>query len=237
MVIDPLAGSSWSTPGTVEGFRTGDPNAELMRFAAQELARVPGGTVVDIGCGAGRNAVPLAEMGWDVVGTDLSWPMLCGAANRARDAVRIRLQLALAPMERLPIIDGGADLVIAHGIWNLARTAAEFRAAVDEAARVAKPGAGLFVFTFSRHTLPPEVEPLRDEVFVYTEFSGAPQCFLTERQLLDELARGGFVQEAGVPVREYNRAQRGTLRGGWAPVTYEGIFRRVSPSSPALRRT
>ena len=49
------------------------------------------------------------------------------------------------------------------------------------------PGGGLFVFTFSRHTLPPDTQPVPGESFVFTQFSGAPQCFLTEPQLLTEL--------------------------------------------------
>jgi ubiquinone/menaquinone biosynthesis C-methylase UbiE len=53
-------------------------------------------------------------------------------------------------MDRLPLGDASIDLVVAHGIWNLARSAAEFRRAIAEAARVARPDAGLFVFTFSR---------------------------------------------------------------------------------------
>ena len=64
-------------------------------------------------------------------------------------------------MDRLPLADRSCDFVIAHGIWNLARSAVEFRRAVAEAARVAAPGAALFVFTFSRHTFPPETAPER----------------------------------------------------------------------------
>jgi ubiquinone/menaquinone biosynthesis C-methylase UbiE len=63
-------------------------------------------------------------------------------------------------MERIPVRDRSFDLVIAHGIWNLARSAAQFRRALDEAARVAKPGAGLFVFRFSRNTLPTQTAPV-----------------------------------------------------------------------------
>ncbi len=147
-MMDPLAGSAWSAPGTVEGFKRSLPNAVLMGFAQQELRRSAGACVLDIGCGAGRNAVALAQMGWHVVGTDLSWPMLCAAAERRREDRAGRLHLVLAPMDRIPARDRSFDLVIAHGIWNLARSAVQFRQAVGEAARVAKPGAGLFVFTF-----------------------------------------------------------------------------------------
>src|SRR6185436_16881830 len=93
----------------------------LMAFARTELQRAAGARALDIGCGAGRNAVPLARLGWDVVGTDLSWPMLGAAAQRAvREGAAERLRLVLAPMDRIPVRSDSIDLVIAHGIWNLA---------------------------------------------------------------------------------------------------------------------
>jgi len=225
--MDPLAGSPWSAPSTVAGFAKGAPNAVLMKFAEDELRRAGSARVLDLGCGAGRNAVPLARLGWRVVGTDLSWPMLCAAATRTReDRLGGRLQVVLARMESIPAIDRSFDLVVAHGIWNLARSAAQFRRALREAARVAKPGAGLFVFTFSRNTLPSATQPVAGEPFVFTQFSGEPQCFLTGGQLVAELARAGFSPDPGVPLREHNRPQPGALSIGTMPVIYEAAFRR-----------
>ncbi len=200
-----------------------------MTFARAELDRLGGlGTVVDIGCGAARNAVPLAEMGWSVIGTDLSTPMLEAAATRAdAQGVATRVQWHSAPMETLPLPDACADLVIAHGIWNLAQSSAQFRQGVREAARVAKPGAALFVFTFSRHTLPAAVAPVPGEPFVFTQFSGQPQCFLTETQLVDEMCDAGFDREPAVPLREYNRPTHATVQIS-GPVIYEAVFRRTA---------
>lgn len=225
--MDPLAGSPWSAPETVAGFAQSSPNDVLLRFAEDERQRSTNARVLDLGCGAGRNAVPLARQGWDVVATDLSWPMLAAAAQRARgESLASRLHLILAPMDRIPVRDRSVDLVVAHGIWNLARSAAEFRCAVGEAARVARPGAGLFVFTFSRNTFPPETQPIPGEPFVFTQFSGRPQCFLTESQLRSELEAVGFGPDPGVPFTEYNRPLPGRLLpGGGAPVIYEGAFR------------
>ena len=224
--MDPLAGSSWSTPGTVAGFAQSLPNPVLVRFAETEWRRGDRALVLDLGCGAGRNAIPLARLGWKVFGIDLSWPMLCAAAQRVReDPVGGRLHLALAAMDGLPVRDRRVDLVIAHGIWNLARSAAEFRRALGEAARVARPGAGLFVFTFSRTTLPPQTEPVPGEPFVFTQFSGQPQCFLTEDQLIRELDVAGFTPDPGVPLGERNRPEPGKLHTGAVPVIYEGAFR------------
>lgn len=81
--------------------------------------------------------------------------------------------------------DASFDLIVAHGIWNLAGSGAGFRAAVAEAARVARPGAGLFVFTFSRHTLADDAQPDPGESFVFSSWNGEPQCFLSEAQLIE----------------------------------------------------
>lgn len=227
-ITDPLAASRWSRPETVAGFTAAGPNPELMRLAAREPGRA-GGRALDLGCGAGRNAVPLAAAGWDVVGVDLSWPMLQAAHARARqEGVQDRLRLLLAPMHRLPVRDRSCDLLVAHGIWNLARTAAEFRRGVREAARVAAPGAALFVFTFSRHTFPPDTAPVPGEPFVFTQFSGEAECFLTEEQLVSELGAAGFVPDPAVPIRELNLPRPGTVRSGGPPVIYEAAFRHRS---------
>lgn len=225
--MDPLAGSSWSQPQTVAGFSKSPPNDRLMRVAADELKRLERGLAVDIGCGAGRNAVPLARQGWEVIGLDLSWPMVAAAAGRAAGE-RVTLDVVLAPMEALPLRSHSADLIVAHGIWNLAPSSEVFRAAVREAARVARPGALCFVFTFSRHTLLPEARPVNGERFVFTDFSGGPQCFLTEAELDEEMAAAGFVRDPHVPLIEHNLPRPGAVRSG-APVIYEGGFRVQHP--------
>ena len=197
---DPLAGSPWSTPGTVAGFVQSPPNEALLQAAADEWRATA--RLLDIGCGAGRNAVPLARAGWDVHGVDLSLPMVTTARARVVAAqLTDRARVLLAPMDRLPFASASFDFIVAHGIWNLARSGGEFRGAVDEAARVARPGCALFLFTFSRNTLPPEAEPAPGESFVFTRFSGQPQCFLTEEQIVSELGARGFAPDARLPLR------------------------------------
>lgn len=215
--------SRWADPQTVAGFRRSEPNATLLAFVESEAARSGAHDVLDIGCGAGRNAVPIAARGLRVVGTDLVWPMLVAAAERGRtEGVAARTLWAQAPMDHLPVPDHAFDVVVAHGIWNLASSGAQFRRAVAEAARAGRPGAGLFAFTFSRNTLPPDARPVEGEAFVFTQFAGEPQCFLTESELLAELAVAGF--EPTGPLTEHNLPRPGQLtRGG--PVIFEGTFR------------
>lgn len=223
---DPLAGSSWSAPGTVQGFVQSPPNQTLLQIAARERARAPYGRALDIGCGAARNAVPLASQGWDVLGVDLSRPMLEAAkARAAAESHQGRLWFALAAMDALPAPTRRFELIVAQGIWNLARSSAEFRRGVCEAARVAAPGAALFVFTFSRRTLPVTAEAVAGEPFVFTQFSGQPQCFLTREQLIVELAQVGFVPDPAVPLTEHNVPPHGIDQVARVPVIHEAVFR------------
>lgn len=186
----------WEDARTVAGFVSGTPNAVLMAYAQRFLGRRTPPRCLDIGCGAARNAVALAELGFRVSGTDLSAPMVRAARDRARGtSPPVSLDLAVTPMAPLPFADAAFDLIVAHGIWNLARSGAELRAAVAEAARVATPGAGLFLFTFSRRTLPPGARPDEGESFVFSSWNGEPLCFLTGEEIVSELARAGFVRD------------------------------------------
>jgi SAM-dependent methyltransferase len=225
-MTDPLAGSPWSRSETVSGFVSSPPNADLLELARRELSRGRAHAALDIGCGAGRNCVPLAQQGWKVVGTDLSMPMLEAARQRVRtERLDARVQLLLAPMDALPIRRRSCTLLIAHGIWNLARSQSEFRGALRDAAGAAAPDAALFVFTFSRNTLPPDAQPVSGETFVYTQFSGQPQVFLTETQLVGELERAGFRRDPRWRLRELNRRHPGAIVTGGPPVIYQGTFR------------
>jgi ubiquinone/menaquinone biosynthesis C-methylase UbiE len=133
-------------------------------------------------------------------------PMLRAAQTKLhQEGSALPMHLVEAPIAPLPMRDRQFDFVVAHGIWNLARSGAEFRAAVAEAARVARPGAGLFLFTFSRHTIPESDAPVAGETFVFTQFNGEPQCFLSEEEIMYELGQVGFALAPATPLREFNR--------------------------------
>jgi SAM-dependent methyltransferase len=211
---------TWDSPAMVEGFVKSPPNERLIHYAGAPPAGLPF-RIVDVGCGAGRNAVPLARAGFAVSGTDLSWPMLQAASARMAAG---RLRLAQSAMDALPFAARTAELIIAHGIWNLARSGAEFRRAVGEAARIALPGARLFVFTFARDTLPVDERPVEGEAFVFTRFSGEPQVFLTADQLTDELRAAGFQADPRLPLRLLNLPPSGQRCLGGPPIILEGGF-------------
>lgn len=223
----PLVSPRWEDARTVAGFVAGEPNPVLLEFARRFASAAARPRCLDIGCGAARNAMALATLGFRVTGTDLSAPMLRAAGDRVRAGTSPPpVDLVLTPMTPLPFGDDVFDLIVAHGIWNLARSGAEFRAALTDAARVAREGAGLFLFTFSRHTLPGDARPDAGESFVFSSWNGEPQCFLTEGEIVHELGRVGFVRHSGSPLTEYNLPRPGSLRTGGPPVIYEGTFVR-----------
>jgi 2-polyprenyl-6-hydroxyphenyl methylase/3-demethylubiquinone-9 3-methyltransferase len=102
-----------------------------------------GRTVVDLGCGGGLLAIPLAEAGARVVGVDL--------ARRALQEARQREPRAFLPLvgdlAGVPLATGCADVVLlADVIEHVAAPAT----AVAEAARLLRPGGSLFVNTLHR---------------------------------------------------------------------------------------
>lgn len=55
-------------------------------YLARELGGRTPGTALDVGCGAGAEAIQLAATGWQVTGVDISAGALAHAATRARAA-------------------------------------------------------------------------------------------------------------------------------------------------------
>ena len=75
----------WEDAGVVRGFSAAAANEVLLDYVRAELTRRPGLRILDVGCGAARNAAPMAAEGATVIGTDVAWPML-EAARRRVDA-------------------------------------------------------------------------------------------------------------------------------------------------------
>jgi ubiquinone/menaquinone biosynthesis C-methylase UbiE len=87
-------------------------NDVLLRFVARESRRQPGPRVLDLGCGAARNAIPMAATGGTVVGVDVAVPMLEAARRRTVvEGVENRVRLERAPMDELP----PGELVLRRG--------------------------------------------------------------------------------------------------------------------------
>jgi 2-polyprenyl-6-hydroxyphenyl methylase/3-demethylubiquinone-9 3-methyltransferase len=102
--------------------------------------------VVDVGCGAGTQAIMWSEMGHRAQGIDISAPLIELANERSRNA-GLSARFSVGSAGRLPLPDASADVVL---VSELLEHIAEWQPCVDEAVRVLRPGGVLYMSTTNR---------------------------------------------------------------------------------------
>ena len=139
------------------------PRRELVDLVATgwiSPSRLPPGRAVDLGCGTGANALHLAAAGFEVTGVDFSRVALAKAAAAARSLGagfdRVRWVHGNLTAEAIPGADGPFDLLVDCCVIDDMRPARR-PAAARTMARLARPGAQLFLWCFydNRPGLPP----------------------------------------------------------------------------------
>ncbi len=153
---------------------SGRPNQALVGELADRPA--PVGSALDLGCGAGADAIWLAEQGWDVTGLDISAAALEQAAVAARAAgvagrvTWVRHDLA----DGLPV--GEWDLVVAAYLHSPVELQRE--KALRLAAAAVAPGGSLIIIGHQghpswQHDAPAQVTfPSADEVLASLDAEG-----------------------------------------------------------------
>ena len=111
------------------------------RFVVAEVADLPPGAALDLACGAGRNAVWLAEQGWRVTAVDFS-----GVALRMARSLEAERRVAVEWVEADVLAwtppSRAYDLVC---VLYLQLPAGERRTALARAAAAVRPGGTLLV--------------------------------------------------------------------------------------------
>ncbi len=121
------------------------------------LARRTGGPVLELGCGTGRLAVPLAEAGFRVTGVDFSTAMLEIAGERAAAAGKAAERLTLVTGDFASVALGGPyrfAFIVMNTFLHLLTRQEQVAALRHWAAHLA-PGALLLIDVFA-----PDVEEL-----------------------------------------------------------------------------
>ena len=111
------------------------------RFLVAEIADRPPGTALDLACGAGRNAVWLAERGWRVTAVDFS-PVALALARDLAASRGVEIDWIEADVVTWAPEGRSWDLVT---VLYLQLPAAERRAALRHAADAVRPGGTLLV--------------------------------------------------------------------------------------------
>jgi SAM-dependent methyltransferase len=173
-------------------------SARFGAFLFEHLHLEAGLTILDLGCGCGFPLHELAQVhgaSSHVVGVDLWGAALTRAALKRRVLGLDHVDLVKADAARLPFRSGCFDLVVSHlGINNFAAP----EAALDECARVLRPGGRLVLTT----------NPVGHMREFYTEF----------RRTLRELGLAARLARVAA-----NEAHRGTSRALSATLRSRGF--------------
>jgi len=116
------------------------PGGERLTRRLAQLAGIERGQrVLDVACGSGATALLLArELECEVAGVDLGSRAIAQAADAARAAgLAARVRFVIGDAEELPFPDAGFDVALSE--CSLC-TFPEKRSAMDEMARVVRPG-------------------------------------------------------------------------------------------------
>lgn len=177
-----------------------DPEVDFV--AATLKDRVPpGGLVLDLACGQGRHAIPLAERGYRIVGLDYQLHLLRKAKQAAGDA---EVRFARGDMRRLPFaetFDAVVNLFTAFGYFSDEENAR----ILFEVARVLRSG-GWFVLDVAnrdaliRNAQPKSWKRLPDGSLVISEWTWdvAEGRYTHWQLLLDEQGRRSFTHSVRV---------------------------------------
>jgi len=205
----------WSDPSRVEKFAAREPDVRLGELLTTypDPGRV---RALDLGCAAGRNTVLLAEKGFDVWAVDLA----PGMVSRTRERLAMILGRAEAErrvregrMDALQHLgDGSVALVVALGVYQMAKSEIELDRAFHETHRVLEPRGLVLSAThapgvrFENRVL----EPVEGARFLHRDADGDTVCLLAPDALDAEMARHGF--EPVVPTVCVTRQQGVELR-------------------------
>ena len=191
--------SFWDSPENVERFAAREPDVRLSALLA-EYADAGTVRVLDLGCAAGRNAVLLAEKGFDLDALDSSPARVAKTRQRLVSIIgapEAERRVRVGRMDDLSFTsDASYDLVVALGLYHCAESRAEWDRALAESVRVLKPGGKLLVSVFTPETdlTGTGTRPVEGEPDVYVGFESGGRHVLVDAVQLDrEMARFGLV--------------------------------------------
>ena len=145
----------------------------------------PGSTVLDAGCGYGRNLVHLLREGCQVFALDQD-PEAVEHVRRLSASLRTGLpagNFQVGEIEKMPFPDATADVVLCNSVLHFARDEDHFRAMLAGLWRALRPGGLLFCRLGSRIGM--DFQRLRGNIYRIPDGS---QWFLVDQQMLFDLA-------------------------------------------------
>lgn len=138
-----------------EAYRTGQhgwaadqPSAYVLRYLERLSRQVPGGELLDVGCGEGRHSFAAARLGFRVTGVDYE-PLALRRARRLARAGGVRgVAFRQADVFSLPFSAGRFDVVLDYGCLHHQRKS-DWRPYREAILRMLKPDGFYLLSAFS----------------------------------------------------------------------------------------
>ena len=124
-------------------------SAQPNRFLVAEAQGLAPGRALDLACGEGRNAIWLAELGWDVTGVDFS-AVAVGKAEQLAAARGVAGEFEVADLLTYQPAEQAFDLVI---VFYLQVITAELGLVLRRAAAAVAPGGTFLLVAHDRSNL------------------------------------------------------------------------------------
>lgn len=121
------------------------------RYAVSRLLPAPGDRILEVGVGTGLS-LPLYPTGCEVVGIDISEPMLEVARNRLNGLSHARVRLEKMDARAITFADGHFDKVLAPYVISVVPDPDKVMA---EIVRVCRPGGTVIVVNHFQSAFPP----------------------------------------------------------------------------------
>ncbi len=174
------------------------------RFYLEEASQA-GGRVLELGCGSGRLTVPIAQSGIEIVGVDLSRPML-EAARKKAEACSVSIEFVEADMRNFELSGEFAAILIPGNSLLHLLSIEDLTQCLGSVRRHLAPG-GRLVFDISKWDGRALAEAIGQSVPVLTvNDPRGGEIAIEETTSYDPLLQvrrfAWYVSSAGLPARE-----------------------------------
>ena len=163
-----------------KAYRTGtsDPFGDASPEILELLTWLPvGSSVLDLGCGAGRNALPLARAGMTVTAVDVS-QAACAMMTQIAAESSLPISVVQRDLRTYDFIDH-YDVVIAHGILHLLPTTERAQLLKRMQSHTRPSGANVVAVFTNRIPAPPDLSDAFIGLFEEDELFNAYQDWET----------------------------------------------------------